>query len=448
MAFDVLLRVDEQDAYAAVLLDHHRPELPDPRDAGLAHELVLGVLRCRSLLDQVLGSLSHRSLEDLDPAVRTALRIGAYEILFLDRVPPFASVHGAVELTRARGGRSATGFVNGVLRGVAREGSRKLPAPAAPGDVEALALFHSHPPWWVRRLVDRCGWDRADKLLEADNRPAATVIRANVRRVSRDELASLLAAEGVVTEPCRFVPEALRVRAGVFQRTEAFRRGLGWIQDEASQLVPLLFTPDPRQRVLDACAAPGTKTLQLLERLPAGGLLVACDRHRSRLRRARELFERCGAGNLPVLVADMSAGRPPLSGPFDGVLVDAPCTGTGTLRRHPEIRWRLRPEDPGRLGELQLAILDTVAPLVAPGGFLVYAACSVEPEEGEHVRDAFLVRHPEFRAADPRPHLPEPARHLIDEGRSLRTSPEVDGLDGFFAAVLAKRERGPAPGTL
>ena len=436
-AFKILRRVEEGGAYASVLLEREEMGFPDPRDSALLHELVLGVLRNQVLLDDVLSRVASRPVALIDPPIRTALRIGAYEILFLDRVPAFATVDSAVDLVKRSGFRAGAGFVNAVLRAVAAQESGRLPSPPERGDVSRLALLHSHPRWWVERAVNRLGWDEAVRLLEANNAQAATVLRPNLRRTTPRDLALRLEAEGVMTEPCRFLPEALRVRSGVAQRTRTFHEGYAWIQDEASQLAARLFGRVLRPRVADVCAAPGAKALQLAQSLPTPGILLAADRHVGRLGRLRQNLRRLKIDNVLVVAADMTA-RPPLRGPFDHVLVDAPCSGTGTLRRHPEIRWRLTPEDLTSLANRQAKLLHTAAGLLRCGGTLVYSVCSLEPEEGEQVVTGFLSRHPGFRPVDPRPALPETARDLIGGDGAFRTSPAEGGLDGFYAALLLR----------
>jgi len=421
-AYRILSRVDEAGAFASVLLERSGRELGDPRDVALLTELVLGVLRRRAALDHAIARAASRPPEEIDRGVMTALRLGAYALLVLDRIPDFAAVDTSVRLVREAGAAKAAGFANGVLRRIARERRDLLPPAPVAGDVEALALYHSHPTWWTRRVVGRMGWERAESLLRADNEPAATVLAPWPRSCSAAELAAALEGEGVVTEPCRFVPAALRVTSGVPQSTRAFRDGWFWIQDEASQLVVTLFGETAGPAVADLCAAPGGKTLALAARLLPGGRIVAVDRRLARLARLRANLARVGAGGVDLLAADLTR-TPPLAGAFDDVLLDAPCSGTGTLRRHPEIRWRLAPDDIPALAARQQRLLESAATLVAPGGRLVYAVCSLEPEEGAGVVSAFLESHPEF---DPK-------------GAALSTSPLDDGLDGFFAVRLLRR---------
>jgi 16S rRNA (cytosine967-C5)-methyltransferase len=437
-AYRILRRVEDSGAFASVLLEMGSADLRDPREVALLTEIVLGVLRRRRLLDHAIAAAATRPLGDLDRAVLTAIRIGAYALLYLDRIPDFAAVDTAVALVKEAGWAKAAGFANGVLRKIARLRSALLPAPPESGDVEALSLFRSHPAWWTRRVVSRFGWDRADALLAANNEPAATVLAPWPAAGSSAMLGEALAADGVLVEACRFVPGALRVVSGAPQRAKAFREGAFWIQDEASQLAVLLFGEAVGPRVLDACAAPGGKTLALAARTREGGLVVAADRHVSRLSRLTQNVGRLRAANVVPLACDLSR-RAPFRGSFDDVLVDAPCSGTGTLRRHPEIRWRLKPDDLLVHGERQRRILSAAAEVVRPGGRLVYSVCSIEPEEGEDVVASFLADRPEFARADPRSGLSITARTRIGGDLALSTSPLDDGMDGFFAVLLTRR---------
>ncbi len=442
LAFGILLRVEREEAFASILLDSRENRLADRREAALLHELVLGVLRRRALLDYALSAVSSRPLHSIDPEVLAALRIGAYGLLFLERIPDFAAVDSSVKLVRAAGHHAAAGFANAVLRAVAKAGASLLPKPPAEGDVEGLALFHSHPAWWVRRLVERAGWPVAEKTLYGNNRPAATVLHVNAARTSVERVAGKLAEEGLLTERCRFMPQALRLRSGRLHGSAVAERGEVWVQDEAAQIVTAMLGRPSGPSVADLCAAPGGKTMQLAEALPEGGLLVAADVHPGRLEMVRANAARAGMMPLPLVNADMASGFAPFKQVFHQVLVDAPCSGTGTLRRHPEIRWRLREESLKLFAAKQRAILERASGIVVPGGSLLYAVCSLEPEEGEHVVKEFLEDHADFSAADPRPALPEQARSLIGEDRFLRTSPADWDLDGFFGALLRRRDEG------
>lgn len=424
-------------AWADVLLDKRASSIADPRDVALVHETVLGVLRRRAVLDHVIASAATRASDRIEPAVLVALRIGSYALLFLDRVPEYAAVDTAVDLVKRGGARGAAAFVNAVLRRVAREGRALLPPRPRTGDAGALALVSSHPDWWVERLVARLGWAEAASVLDADNEPAPTVIRACLRRVTARDLAARLAEDGVATAPADFATGCLRVTNGDPARARAFREGLFWFQDEAAVLSATLLGPVVGPRALDACAAPGGKTMVLADALVEGGVVVAADRHAGRLRRLEVSRRRLGADAVAPVAVDLLT--PAFARTFDQVLVDAPCSGTGTMRRHPEIRWRLNADDPARLAIRQGRLLDAAAELVRPEGCLVYAVCSMEPEEGSAVVARFLDRRPGYRLDDPAEILPASARRFVGPDLAVRTSPADAGLDGFFAVRLSRR---------
>jgi 16S rRNA (cytosine967-C5)-methyltransferase len=277
-------------------------------------------------------------------------------------------------------------------------------------------------------------------VLERNNRPVPIVLRVSRRRSSPSRLREELTEDGIVTEPTRFVTDALRVVSGPVKNCAALAEGRAWVQDEAAQLVTCMLGRPVGPRVADLCAAPGGKSLLLADRLGSDGFVAAVDRHAGRLRRMARSLARVGADRsvLP-LRADLESVPLPLRGPFDQVLLDAPCSGSGTIGRRPEIRWRLREENLKLLASRQGRLLSAAAGLVRDGGTLVYSVCSMEPEEGQEVVASFLERFAEFRRADPRPALPPPARRLVDELGQLRTSPADGDLDGFFAALLIRK---------
>ncbi len=437
-AVRILDRVNRSGAYASVLLANAEPRFRDRRDRALLHAMVLGVLRRRSALDHVLQGISSRPLDRLTPGILEALRVGAFLLTCMDRVPSFAVLDVLAGVAREIGGGGAAGFVNGVLRRLDREKERRAVPEPAPGDLDGLARFHGHPAWMFRRMAARLGEERAVERMKANNRPARTVVHANRRKGDLEDLARRLAAEGIETVPARYVRSALVVKKGAVQGSETFREGRFWIQDEASRLLPALFGETVSGRVLDACAAPGGKTMVLAESAEEGTEIVAVDRNRSRLEKVKRNVERLGFQGIRTVEGDMLGEPAPVEGMFDRVLVDAPCSGTGTLRRRPEIRWRLREEDLPALAGRQGKILAAAAALLKPGGVLVYGVCSTEPEEGEGVVDRFLQEHAGFEAEDPRPFLPEKCGSWIGNDDCLRTSP-VDGVDGFFGARLVRR---------
>ncbi len=447
VAFDILRRVEEEGAYSSLLLQAIDERDLAERDIALVTELVYGVLRRRLYLDHVLAAFSSRPVEEIDPDLRRILHLGLYQILLLDRIPDHAAVNEAGRMARSRmKGRAAqaAAFVNGVLRAVTRDRSRVPPPPRPRGGVDAaaaLAVAESHPEWLVRRWLDRFGLEETSDLLRAQNTPAPVALRVNRRAASRDQVTASLAAESIVAAPSSLLEEFLIVKQGAPQRTRAFARGEFYIQDVASGLVARLAGAGLKEgdRVLDACAAPGGKALALAEIVGERGLVVAADLHPARLGLVSQNAKRMGCGGLAAVAADFAGESPPFQtrAAFDAVVVDAPCTGTGVIRRNPELRYRLSHEALDRLAGVQARLLHRCAPLVRLGGWLVYAVCSIEEEEGlERVGD-FLSKHPEFVIQDPRESLPDSAKHLVicrSGVPALVTLPHKEGLDGFFAA--------------
>lgn len=432
----ILDRVDRAGAFASDLLRAAEDRFDDPRDRALLHHVVLGVLRRRPAVDALLERGAARAIDAIDADVRAALRVAAYSIAFLDRVPTFAAVSCGVETVRGLRPKAA-GFANATLRAIARDPDP--PVSSGAGEIAALALAHGFPSWWVARRVADAGPELARRALERDNEPAEVVLRV-VRGASIDDVRRRLEGDGVVCEPGRFAPRALRVVSGSPWRSSVFGGGLVAVQDEAAQLVTALAAGATEGPWLDACAAPGGKSLQWAEDLPDGSALVAIDRSRKRLGRLVEAGARLRPdrrGRVLPVVADLERPVPSTSS-FGAVLVDAPCSGTGTVRRHPEIRWRLGPEDFARLAARQLAILRSCADGVRNGGRLVYAVCSVEREEGRDVVERFLATSGAFRPVDAARYLPESASGLVDGDGAMRTGFPAEGIDGFYAAVFER----------
>jgi 16S rRNA (cytosine967-C5)-methyltransferase len=348
---------------------------------------------------------------------------------------------GAVNLARRAGKKSAAGFVNAVLRTLSRR-RKDLPLPARDGGdrVAALAYFSitlSHPDWLAARWLDRFGFDAAEAWMQFDNAPAPLTLRANRLRATPEEVIARLATDAIRLRPGRFAPDALIVEEG--HPLRARQEGLFVVQDEGSQLVALLAEPRPGWRVLDACASPGGKTTALAAALNGTGALVACDVRDRRMALLRKTLSAAGADEVRLVQADLLKPLP-FTRPFDLVLVDAPCSGLGTLRRDPDIRWRRRESDLPTLAAAELVMLQHAADAVAPGGRLVYATCSSEPEENEGVVDAFLATTPGFAPLDAREAAPRLPRDVVDARGHLRTEPHVHGLEAFFGAVLERRK--------
>jgi 16S rRNA (cytosine967-C5)-methyltransferase len=437
-----------QDLPAALAASRDR--LPDPRDRALASEIVIGVLRWRSALDHMAEALVRRPLAKLDTEVVDILRLALYQLWHLERVPASAIVNDAVELTRvARRGR-ASALVNAALRAFGRLDAASL-LPAAPDDpdastgaaVEYLAITLSHPRWLVERWLSRFGFTATESWLRFNNGHAPITLRANTLRTSVENVRSALLRERIVAEPARHAPGALVVRDGNPLTAEGFATGEFLVQDEASQLVAHMADARPGERLLDACAAPGGKTLVLACDAGGAARVVAADARTARIALLRETLRRTG---IPAAIVQIDLRDPaPFEPVFDCVLVDAPCSGLGTLRRDPDIKWGRQESDLPALAAAQRQLLSNAADAVRAGGRLIYATCSSEPDENDGVVSAFLAERAEFAAAS----RAELARlsywpvlsPLCDELGWFRTLPHRDGLEAFFAAVLVKAKR-------
>jgi 16S rRNA (cytosine967-C5)-methyltransferase len=439
-AYDVLRAVSTGRADLPTALARVRPRLGDERDRALAGEIVAGTLRWQGAYDAVIAAFARRAPAKLDPEVLDILRMTVFQLLHLDRVPASAAVNDAVDLARKAGKQSAAGLVNAVLRRVSRERAH-LPLPPRPSIFsrsEALAYLSttlSHPEWLAAKWLDRHGFEAAEAWALFDNEPAALTLRANTLRTSRDALAELLTAHGVDTEPTRFAPYGLAVRKGNPLLTPLAGEGLFFVQDESSQLVAQLTAAAPGERILDACASPGGKTTAMAAAMENRGLLVATDVRRRRVDLLRRTVEAASASCVRVVQADVS-GVLPFRTRFDCVLLDAPCSGLGTLRRDPDIRWRRSPDDLERLAAVQAAMLRRAGDVVAGGGRLVYATCSSEPDENEAVVGRFLEEHRDFVSAPER--IPVELERFITADGYFRTFPFRDQLEPFFAAMLVK----------
>jgi len=445
IAYDVLERVEGEGAYASDLLHSTLGAKVKPADAALATELTLGVLRQRLLLDFLLDRHLERSVERLDLPVALALRIGAYQLRFLERIPASAAVNESVELVKKARKASAASLVNAVLRRIAAESKSPVEKilPQEFAAAERLAILHSHPAWLVGRWLARFGEARTTALLEADNR-APRLSCAPSDPDQRRQVIAALEQAGLHVEAGVLLRDAFAVSGGSPSRSAEFRAGRISIQDEASQAIPLLLGVRSGDRVLDVCAAPGGKTQALARAAGNKGLVVAADRYGHRLRAMAAQFDRLGLPEVRLLELDATQDLP-FGARFDRILLDAPCSGTGTLARHPEIRWRLRPEQLAEFHTLQVRMLRVALGQLAPGGRLVYSTCSIEPEENEDVvaevqREASGVsRVPanemtKTLAAHLAAGISAPA--LIDDAGQFHTLPGQQQTDGFFAAAL------------
>ncbi len=434
-AFEILLRVEREDSYAVELLHSARLAKLSPRDHGLATDLVMGVLRWQSLLDLRLAAASSQKLERLDGEVLAALRLGVYQLQFLSRVPARAAIFESVELVKAARKRSAASFVNAVLRKIAKDGADDILAQIGKSlDSSSLAQNAAHPPWLVARWTEHYGLQAARQICNHDQTVPGTCVH-----IHSDESEADLAEAGVQLAPGRLLRDARRVLAGDVATTPACQEGRVSIQDEASQLVALLAGRG--EIILDCCAAPGSKTALIARRNPHAKVF-ATELHPHRARLLQSLRR---TSNVHIVAAD--ARRLPFSCAFDRILADVPCSGTGTLARNPEIKWRLKKEDLHDLQSRQATILKSALAQLAIGGRLLYSTCSLEREENEAVVEAALDGTAEFKVIDCKGEL-ELLRQSGEicwndtasllAGPYLRTIPGVHPCDGFFVAMIER----------
>ena len=415
-AFNILRQV-ETGAFSSVLLASEEPQL-QPADRALCHELVLGVLRWQRYLDRIIEHFSKRRIESLDAAVRIALRLGLYQLRFLTRIPASAAVNESVSLVRVARLSSATAFVNAVLRRAIRE-EEYDPAAEVSDPLERIAVQTSHPVWLIERWARSFGIAEVEAFAKANNVVPPTAFRVVSTKANKSDVLAKLSEAGATVESSEVVEGAWRVSGATSLLRELSAAGEIYLQDEASQLVAQVVAVKPGERVLDLCAAPGGKTTLIADRSDDRALILAGDLSATRLSTVIATMRLHELESVKPVLLDATEQLPFAPHSFDKVLVDAPCSGTGTLRRNPEIRWRLSPADFARLAEQQKRIVKRAVEMVKPGGRLIYSTCSVEYDENEQVIQDVLASDDRFRPLN-----------------TIRTWPHREGSDGFFIAVF------------
>ena len=412
-AFRILQQV-ETGAFSSVLLAAEEPHL-QPADRALCHELVLGVLRRQLFLDALVEHFSKRGVEDLDSGVRLALRLGLYQLRFLTRIPASAAVNESVSLVRAARLSSATTFVNAVLRRAARDAEYD-PVADVSDPLEKIAVRTSHPSWMIERWASWLGIDQAEAFAHANNLVPPTAFRVVANRANQSRILAKLSAAGAALESSDIVEGAWRVVGATSFVRELAAAGEIYLQDEASQLVAEAMNVKPGERVLDLCAAPGGKTTLMADRAGDAAFIVAADRSATRMATVVATRRLHQLNGIKAVLLDATEQLPFERESFDKVLVDAPCSGTGTLRANPEIRWRLKAADFASFALQQKRILSRAVEVLKPSGRLVYSTCSVEPQENEEVIEQLDLR-------------------VV---KTMRTWPQREGVDGFFISILEK----------
>ncbi|GAM09227.1 ribosomal RNA small subunit methyltransferase B [Geobacter sp. OR-1] len=440
-AFLILNRIARERSYADILLNQELTHgAVKGQDRGLLTELVYGVLRRQGTLDHYISSFSTVRIDRIERSVLILLRIGLYQLLFLDRVPVSAAVNETVNLAKILAPKAA-GFVNAVLRETDRKRD-SITWPDRQSDPSGwIAARHSVPAWIARIWLDQLGPEEADLLATVMSEAPPLTVRTNSLKCTRDQLIERLNSEQTPSVPCQFSPLGIQILARTpLTMLDSYREGLFTIQDEASQLAALILSPAPGDRVLDICAAPGGKATCIAELMNDSGEVVACDISPRRLEQVKLLSDRLGITIVKTAVMDAENSLPAaITDSFQKVLVDAPCSGLGVLRRNPEGKWWKSPDDIDMLSERQRRILNNSASAVVPGGVLVYATCSTSPLENESVVDDFLSLHNNFVLEDVRILFPQYADLCSNNGH-FRPWPHRHGMDGFFAARLRRQE--------
>ncbi len=438
-ALEVLIRLEMGDSNLDALMQEGLEGL-SALDRAFTMELVYGVLRWRIKIDWIIDLYSKINTRKLEHLVLGVLRLGVYQLLFLNRVPTHAAIDESIKLLKVPAGKEEkkAGFVNAILRKVERERERVIFPNIKNDPVKYLSVVYSHPEWIIERWLKRYGIKEIIALCQSDNKVPPTTLRTNTLRTTRERLLESLRNDGVKAEITRFSPLGIEIIESKGPTSLLPTSDL-YIQDEASQLIPYLLNPRPGEVILDACASPGGKTSQIVQLMENRGMVYAMDVNPNRVRLIEEVCKRLGAEIVSAIEGDATKDivfKP--EGGFDGILLDAPCTGLGVLGRNPDIRYKRKEEDIKRLSVLQLRMMENLSRYLREGGRLIYSTCTLEPEENERVIEVFLKNHKGFVVEDAADFLPGNCKVLTDEDGLLRTFPPRDGMDGFFAARVKK----------
>ncbi|WP_110932277.1 16S rRNA (cytosine(967)-C(5))-methyltransferase RsmB [Paenibacillus bouchesdurhonensis] len=449
-ALHVLTEVEQEGAYSNLLLNSALQKSGlTGAEAGLATELVYGTISRRNTIDYYLEQFVAKGMAKLQPWVRNLLRLSFYQIFYLDRIPPHAAVNEAVNIAKRRGHQGISGMVNGVLRNVLRRKDElKLPKDLSPA--RRIALEHSHPEWLVSRWIEQYGEKTAEEICRVNNESPPVSVRINGTRITRDELMQKMEEQGLKVAASRVSPDGIIVLSGGnMALTGWYRDGLLSIQDESSMLVAEAVAPEAGMSVLDCCAAPGGKTCHMAERMKGEGQIIANDIHPHKAKLIEDQAARLQLGNVQALSGDaLELDKHFAPESFDRILLDAPCSGLGVIRRKPDLKWVKTPEDITEITKMQRNLLDRASTLLKPGGVLVYSTCTIEPSENEEMVKQFLDRHTEFELAPKLPEWQRFSQKVSRENEEIEINAETIGLqilpqhyhsDGFYIARLTKR---------
>lgn len=440
LALEVLMKIEKNDAYSHILLNEtiHKAPLND-RDIALLTEIVYGTIQRRDTLDFYLQPFT-KNAKKIQLWVQMLLRLSVYQLVYLSKIPPHAVVHEAVEIAKKRGHKGASGFVNGVLRNFLRTPLRSFAEISDP--IERIAVETSHPLWLVKRWVDVYGMDETEKMCKENVLTPKVSIRMNLWKASPEEIIEKLEKEGVFVTRGHLSEDSLLVEKGNVIRTRCFEEGYVTVQDESSMLVARALDPKPNATILDCCAAPGGKTTHIAERMNNEGKIIACDIHEHKLRLIEEAGHRLGISIIQTMALDArKADEAFAKESFDYILVDAPCTGFGVIRRKPDVKWRKTEKEIETMAAIQIQILRSAAKLLKQGGRLVYSTCTVERDENENIVEQFLKEHPHFEPDETLAgRLPKKiaAKGRLKNGQ-VTILPHDFHTDGFFIAAMVSK---------
>lgn len=432
------LRAVQRGAFADVALDRQLHQLnPSSLDRRLITELVYGTIRRQRTLDVLIEQFSQKKTPPAIADLQLILRIGLYQLRYLNQIPPSAAVNTTVDLTKINGLGGLSGFVNGLLRQYIRVAATQDPLKLPTPIVSRLGVEYSYPDWIVEVWLKQFDVEATARLCDWSNRPPHIDLRINSLKVGIDQAESTFQAQGMTVQRVAHVPQALRLSnpAGAIQQLPGFEPGWWMVQDSSSQLVSQFLDPQPGETVIDVCAAPGSKTTHLAELMGDRGLIWACDRSAARLKKLLQNVDRLQLQSIHTQVGD-SRDLTQLGQLADRILVDAPCSGLGTLHRHADARWRQTPDTVAELTQLQQELVNQAAKWVKPGGILVYSTCTLHPAENEAIIQAFLSHHPDWQIAPPQVH--EPAVAFATPDGWVKVLPHQHDMDGFFMARLRK----------
>lgn len=440
LAFEALLKIEYEQAYSNLLI-HHTIErgLLNEKDSRLFTELVYGTVQRKLTLDYYLSHFLTRKMKKKDEWIIPLLRMALYQMIFLEKIPEHAIVYETVQIAKKKGHQGLANLVNGVLRNIQRRGLPSIDA--IPDRIKRLSVKYSHPEWLVSTWIRQYGIETTEKICETNLKRPKVTARVNLRKTNRTALLSMLKKEGVLAEESQLSMDGIVIQAGNLVQTEAFQQGLLTIQDESSMLVGRAVNPQKGETILDCCAAPGGKTTHLAELMNGEGTIVALDVHEHKLNLIQQQLERLQLSNVSLHVLDARNVRSKFSDEsFDRILVDAPCTGFGVIRRKPDIKWKKTEQDVIEMSRIQLEILEAVAPLLKKGGTLIYSTCTLDKRENEQVIETFLNKHADFvRDEALAERLPKQLLPYIEKRGEIQILPQYFSSDGFFIAAMRKK---------